>query len=379
MSDTFPGAGPGDRRGTARWQPGPLAGFRLGSWLRLLRENAWGVDRDYLPRALAATVGATATSVLAPVDAMLARRPIDEDAWRRPLFVVGLPRSGTTWLFELLALDPRRCFPTMLDAFNPHSMLTLRALGAERVLGGVRPKKRFMDAVRTHWLGPFEDEFALVASTRIGPAAALFFPRSREKRRGEAILSRAPEEARLRFRSALAGFTRKLVLLHGRPVLLKSPAHLARIPDILAVFPEARFVAIFRDPADQLTSFRSMDAAPDGDWCALQRDLGSERGSGYGPAAILDEYFRTCGDVQPGHLVEIRYEDLVAAPEKVVDGIYRDLGLPGRDEICERVRADLAARPRYEAGGRPPLDAESRAMLRDLYRPLYERGMYPLP
>lgn len=115
MEDSRPTASSAPvRRGTARWQPGPLAGFRFSSWVRLLRENRWDVDREYLPRAVVATLGAAATSLLAPVDARLARRPVDEEALAHPLFVLGLPRSGTTFLFELLSLDPGFCFPTTI-------------------------------------------------------------------------------------------------------------------------------------------------------------------------------------------------------------------------------------------------------------------------
>ena len=53
-------------------------------------------------------------------------------------------------------------------------------------------------------------------------------------------------------------FLRKLTLKYGRPLVLKSPPHTARIRLLLGLFPDARFVHIHRDPYVVFRSTRHM-------------------------------------------------------------------------------------------------------------------------
>lgn len=102
------------------------------------------MDATYLPRAVLMTLGTAVTSCLKLVEERIPLDPIDESTWRRPVFVFGLPRSGTTHLYQSLARDSRFAFPTRLDCFNPHTFLTLRRLGVCRLLGLLPREKWFM-------------------------------------------------------------------------------------------------------------------------------------------------------------------------------------------------------------------------------------------
>lgn len=352
-------------------QPAFLTGFTLPDWVRLLRAHRWQVDAEYLPRALVATLGASGTSLLKPFDDRVQLDAVHEEAWRRPVFILGLGRSGTTHLFHLLADDPQFCFPTRFDCHNPHTFLTLRRLGVHRLLGLLPATKRYMDNMKTGWLSPTEDKVALCILTSSGVRMQRVFPRTFDRSR-EATGARWDIDVQHPgFGEALANFSRKLVKLHGRRPLLKSPDHTTVIPDILRVFPEARFVTILRDPYSQYSSDAAMDRSMARQWSALQRPAGvPDETRLEWITAVLQRYLDTRGLIPKGHLVEIRYRDLVADRVRTLERLYDGLGMA----MPERFR--VAEESRYRRNQHPELPPEVKDRIREAYRPFVAAGLF---
>ena len=340
-----------------------LAGFTFPDWLRMLRRHEWQVDAIFLPRAATATLGTVVTSLLKPFDDACRMDPRDEAAWRKPIFILGHPRSGTTHLFNLLARDGRFAHPTQLDVYHPHTFITLRRLGLHRILGALPHRRRAMDAVRVGWLSPAEDSIALTILAGTGGMLPGVFRRTAP---GEDM----PAE---QFRAVLGAFTRKLVHIHRRPLLLKSPGHTLRIPDILAVFPEARFVTILRDPEAVLASAIGLARTAAMVWMALQwpppRRIDKMVDS---LGRSLDAYFDTRSLIPPANLVEVRHEDLVGDEAGTLAKIYAGLGLTPTTPPAVR---DAGSRP-YARNVHPQLDDAVRVRLRSACRRLYEAGWY---
>lgn len=342
-----------------------LGGFTFSGWLRFLQKHGSQVDAFFLPRASTATVGTIATSLIKPIDDAYRWDPRDEAAWRRPMFILGHGRSGTTHLFNLLARDPQFAFPTQLDVFNPHTFITLRRLGLDQVLGLLPKRKRAMDAVRVGWLSPGEDSIALNVLSGRGAKMQSIFPRA------SAWEDMTSEE----FRAALTAFTRKLVHIHHRPLLLKSPEHTKRVRDILNVFPAACFVMIFRNPETLLASIVKTAQSPAMVWNALQWPsprtmenlIESVRES-------IDAYFEAKPFIPPGQLVELRHEDLVQDEAGTLASIYSKLGLTGDPASLELSRRP-PDRP-YQSTAHAPLDEPTRASLRLACRRLHEARWY---
>ena len=342
-----------------------LGGFTFPDWLRMLGDQCWQVDAVFLPRSVLATLGAAMTSLVKPLDDACRMDSRDDAAWRRPTFILGHGRSGTTHLFNLLARDPRFAHATHLEVFNPHTFITLRRLGLQHVLRMLPTRRRAMDDVRVGWLSPAEDSIALTVLGCQGGKLQSIFPRTA-----------APEElAAEPFRAALAAFTRKLVHVHHRPLLLKSPEHTVRIRDILAVFPEARFVMIFRDPEAVMASIYNSARSAGMVWNALQwpsswpiEEVIDSVGSS------IDAYFDAKPLIPPGNLVEVRHEDLVADEAGTLGTIYAGLGLapPPAGQPASR---GASARP-YRRTAHPQLDAAVRDRLQLRCRRLHAAGWY---
>jgi hypothetical protein len=147
-----------------RFGPGLLAGITLGRWLRVLRENHFSVDRPYWGRAAAITFASVPNTLLAAWEKWFYGRKIRNTRVAPPLFILGIWRSGTTHLHNLLAQDDRFAYPTTYQVSYPHTFLTTERIYA-RFLGLFLPKKRPMDDVAFGFAEPQEDEFALCSLT----------------------------------------------------------------------------------------------------------------------------------------------------------------------------------------------------------------------
>ena len=118
---------------------------------------------------------------------------------------------------------------------------------------------------------PQEDEFALNCLTQMSPLLGWTFPRrAAHYDRFLTFRDCAPAEI-ARWQTALHWFVQKLTYKHGRPLVLKSPCHTARIRLLLEVFPDAKFVHIHRNPYDVFHSSLHLLRTDGDSWWTLQR------------------------------------------------------------------------------------------------------------
>ncbi len=351
-----------------------LSGCTARDWAAILRENRGRVHLPFFPRAAAISLETVATSLLASVEPNPQLTAPQQALWDQTIFVLGLPRSGTTLLQNWLAANPELTYPTRLDCFNPHTFLTLRRLGLGRLLGQIPARKRSLDNVKMGWSSPDEDEFALTVLAAAGPWLGVVFGERRDHYREQCPLNPRWQGAP-RWKAALERFTRKLVWLHNQPLVLKSPLHTMRIPDILEVFPQARFVTIFRHPHEQCRSTMSV-ARQKSIWPALQTYRPEEREYFEYNQRILDRYFETRNLIPSANLVEVTYESLVASPAETLRQIHEKLGLPGLQTLLERVAHDNSHRE-YQKNQHQELTPDERERALKLSQPLLKAGFYP--
>ncbi len=356
-----------------------LTGFKWVDWRRLLEQNAPATGPRYRLRAAKVAVASLLNSGLAALEPAACLTPDLEELWQAPVFLLGLPRSGTTFLQQLLARNPQLVTPSRVDCFNPWTFVTLHRLGVARLLALLPHEGRGLDQVQIGWSSPEEDEFALTILAAEGPWLAAVFP-SRDDHHRRCYPGAPGWNGAGRWRQALHLFTRKLVGLHGRRLLLKSPLHTGRLPDLLHVFPRARFVTILRDPREQ---FRSAIDVPRSarEWVALE-----EAAPGRTPAILdteralqrllTERYFATRSLIPAGHLHEMTYEDLVADPIQTLRRLHEQLALPGWDATEPRLRAE----PSWQSYRRNParaLTPDERRMIPSTYQALFSAGFYP--
>ena len=143
--------------------PGGFSGTTFGDWLRVLRNNRFAIDAKFWPRAALISGNSVVNSLVRHWERLRYGGAIAGTPVHPPLFILGIWRSGTTHLHNLLAKDDRFAFPNTYEVLYPHTFLTTEPIGS-RVMQWMMPPTRPMDNVRSGIGEPQEDEFALVAS-----------------------------------------------------------------------------------------------------------------------------------------------------------------------------------------------------------------------
>lgn len=283
-----------------------------------------------------------------------ARHPeVAEQVIERPLLVVGLPRTGTTLLYELLAQDPAHRAPLSWELDDP-CPATASPLAADDPR--IKRCERRMGALRA-----MSPDFQI-----IHPIGALL-PQ-------ECLVATAYAFLSVRFEICfdVAGYQRWLtkqemgfayethfeILQHlqsrrePKRWILKSPGHLATFDTILERYPDAMMVQTHRDPQKAIPSVASLYANMRS---IATEDLQLER---LGPQVVetwstyLDEGIRrrAARPDAAGQILDIQYRDLIADPIACVRQVYRHFDLQLQDSTVQRMRAHLALNPRHRFG-----------------------------
>lgn len=340
---------PGERRSGAplegggrlegvRWRPVFWHGMGLKAWSRLALDNRLAVTPrpSYLWCFVSISLISILNSLGRGLTDLVYRRQLRQSQPRPdPIVILGHWRSGTTFLHELLMLDPRHAAPTTFQCFVPGHFPITEAI-FQRFLGWLLPSRRPMDNIMLGWDSPQEDEFAIMNLGAPSPYRRIAFPNNIDPEPSGLDLMRLSPAERQHWKQALTVFLRRVTLKEPRRLILKSPTHTARISTLLAMFPEARFIHIVRNPYAVVPSTKRT-------WQALHHtqslqahltvDLETQIFNDY--HEMRQAYKRDSQLLSPSQLCELRYEDLVQNPIEAIRSIYHTLQL-GDFSIIER-------------------------------------------
>ncbi|MEQ8208587.1 MAG: sulfotransferase [Lacipirellulaceae bacterium] len=352
-------------------------GMRAGTWFSYLAKNRFSISPSRVPMSLAISAFSFANSAMAAADSLLFSRQVNEVKFEQPpLFILGHWRSGTTFLHELLIRDPRHNYPTTYQCFAPHHFLLSEKLltpWTEFLLPGRRP----MDNMAAGWRRPQEDEFALENLGVPTPYASMMFPNHGEVFRDYLTLENVSETKRTAWKQELKRFFQRIALRDPRRLVVKSPAHTARVATLLELFPDAKFVHITRDPAELFVStvqlWRSLNAV---------QGIHLPKDESWVEEYVLDSFERMYAafakdreQLSERQLVEVRYEELASNPKTELQRIYDQLELGGFAAAEEPVDAYLEQIKNYRPN-RHEIDDSLRTRLRERWGWYYEEYGY---
>jgi hypothetical protein len=224
---------------------------------------------------------------------------------------------------------------------------------------------------------PFEEEFALATTCRLSPYLGWAFPGREEHYDRYLTLRGIPAEELERWKRALRRFLQAVSLKTGRPLILKSPTHTARVRLLLEMFPGARFVHIHRDPYTVFLSTRHMVeiAYSTANLRAYNfADLDERILRTY--RLLHDVYFEERGLIPAGCLHDLAYEDLERDPVGEVSRIYARLGLPDFAPVRPALEKYLERVRNYRKNEHRELPADLRTRIRKEWAPCFEEWGY---
>lgn len=269
-----------------------------------------------------------------------------------PLFVLGLWRSGTTYLHELLTASLGWGSPQTWQCFNPSGFLLN---GRPRIATANRP----MDAVVVDTRSPQEDEFVLLA--RGTDSAYRFFLDPRRWREVMPAISfeRWQCDSEGPWANDLRTFLNWCDVTGHGPMVVKSPGHIFRVAALRKIWPDAKRVWIVRDPLEVWHSNLRM-------WHAMATRYALWDWGATDLTDFLNECFKAYSQVLERVLVNPRqladvvvpYDHLVAKPDKSLRAIIEAIGLSTctSPERISQAAARFARPVRTSIGIQPPAE-----------------------
>lgn len=318
------------------------------AWLRTVSEHRFRIQPARIPLAGLITLTTLGQSLLGLTERALfgravARTVIDPP----PVFILGHWRSGTTLLHELLGADPRHTCPTNYQCFCPQHFL-LSSCFLKPVLRAITPAQRPQDNMDFDLDLPQEDECALNVLGASATYRGMAFACEPCLRMEEFDVELQEPGLRRRWEAALGRFLQKVYYARPGRLIIKSPPHTFRVPTLLRLFPEARFVYLRRNPYRVFLSTMNLWRSVAQLYSLQAREFRGLENYVLDVFEQMDATFeRTRGLIPPGRLHELSFEQVVRDPVETVRALYAQLELGDFSGAAPAVEAYLHSRASY--------------------------------
>jgi len=276
------------------------------------------------------------------------RPQIANEAIRAPVFITGLPRTGTTLLHGLLTQDPENRVPMTWEVMYP-----------------ARPAPAGIDAIRK------KTNARLAWVNRLAPGFDRIHPVEADLPQ-ECIAITALAFMSIQFHtthnvssyqnwfergSQSPGYAFHHRLLQhlqdhrsGQRWVLKAPGHLFALAELLTQYPDARIVQTHRDPLRVVASMASLATILKRAFsnAADPRQIGRDWADRW--AGALERFLNTRDTAPANQFLDVSYGQLVTAPLETVEEVYEFLGCRLTNTARNRMRVYLDRYPKNKHG-----------------------------
>ena len=265
-----------------------------------------------------------------------------DEVIEEPIIVTGQGRSGTSILFELLALDPDARSISAWDATNPVPDTD----DVSRLIARTEPEQEFWSDIQPEYAAIHEhrSDLPVECITAMLPSFASF-----QWWMENAVPSWAPDfMASLQFHATFLK-----ILQYGKPKknwVLKTPVYLFALDLVFEFFPDAWVLLTHRDPLKTMPSGMSTLASvrwQRSDTVDLE-NLTAGAAGGFDLIAQIKQR-RDAGDF-PDRIADVHFLDQMRDPTSGIRAAYAKLGRPFEETHAERIRSYVDAKPKGKFG-----------------------------
>ena len=268
------------------------------------------------------------------------RRPVP------PIIVMGLPRSGTTFLHRLLGADPRNRGLYLWELIHPAPSMNgpdRRRFVAAIESGIARSLMIHMDHIHVIADSEYEECIWLTLTTFHSLAFYVMAP----------VFSYVEW---FRRQPQLRIYEEYLELLKifqaqtpTRRLTLKAPAHTGSLPEIRRVIPEAILVQTHRNPLDVMNSLNSLMYFAH---CTVSKQVDVRKMAECNLGILESEIQRNLLSRKDSGIAvhDIFYEEILVDPFAVVLKLYNAHGIEMTPEAENRMRQFIAMNPQHKHG-----------------------------
>ncbi|MCW5556668.1 MAG: sulfotransferase [Verrucomicrobiae bacterium] len=272
---------------------------------------------------------------------------------RRPLVVVGLPRSGTTLLHRMLSQDPANRVPLTWESMLPSPP-------PERATYPTDRRIEFAER-QVGWFLRIAPEFQRIhpVGARLAEECVMLMSHSFASYQFDTMYRIPSYQAWMERQDLRGAYRIHRQLLQqlqwrcpGERWVLKAPNHLFALPALVETYPDVGLIWTHRSPADVIPSLAS-----------LVTELRRVFSDSVDPSTVGPEVSRVWKDglqrglqaldrgVVPANRVQhVGYSELAADPVGAVRRLYAQFEIPFTAEFESRLRAFLQEFPRGRFG-----------------------------
>jgi hypothetical protein len=271
----------------------------------------------------------------------------------KPLFIVGLPRTGSTLLHHLLAQDPESRVAQAWEVMSPSPPPEAARYATDPRIERAARQLAWFDALAPDFktIHPLGAQLALECIAIMSPTfLSPRFHTTYHVPTYQDWLERQDLRPAYRFHRE---FLQQLQWrTPGARWVLKAPAHLFAFDALLEIYPDARIVQTHRDPVTVLASVASLTAV-------LQRaftdtldalEIGHEVSRRWTNGLDRAMQLRRSGRVPADRFLDVHYHEMLRDPMGVVERLYAHFDMPLSANAAAAMRAHLDQNPKDKHG-----------------------------
>ncbi|NET37916.1 MAG: sulfotransferase [Cyanothece sp. SIO1E1] len=265
----------------------------------------------------------------------------------KKLFIVGCPRSGTTWLARMLSLHPdviaadseSHAYPLIYDPFTylpkwnlqrrfQSKKWLLRNYGLMPLLIGIQPKHIWHGILRSYKIYQKVNEVGL----------HFFVTYAELQQLVHAVGSKDANDlvkAEYLIAHIFDHFFQRVGGLKGQTLVEKTPMHIRHVNVILNHFPEAKVIEMIRDGRDVCVSHAAL--AKGKRWASRKNAI--DVMCQWKRCIELGEKFRADASIAD-RIHSVRYEQLRAHPQDELGQIFEFAGLNWSEALRNQIVAE---------------------------------------
>lgn len=297
------------------------------------RRNLWGQILDHLIQRLRL------------VDLWTRHPEILAEPIEQPIFIVGLPRSGTTFLQQLLAQDPAMRVTPFWEQLNPlpdHDA----AIRPPDDAALIEKARRNIEGLRLHAPGLLDMHQLAVDQPEeeiylLGPAfASMVYEWVYILPQFAAWYAKADHTKGYRFFRCILQALQWM--RGGGRWLLKAPQHMEQIRPLMSAFPDALFVETLRDPVTAAISNASLSSYGQ----RIRTDHPNPHLAGQSNVTIIERLVTRLLADQPEddeRFLPIHFDRLLADPLNAARTVYQAAALPLSCAVESRMQGYVSA------------------------------------
>jgi len=289
------------------------------------------------------------------VELELARNPeIEKQEIREPVFIIGMPRTGTTIFHALLNKDPNHRSPLAWECLLPYPAATPIKFHDNDQIKAVRKDfdQLFMlvpDFLKKHYMAADEPQECIGITalnfTSFQPSAQLYLPSYMDWFFNESDMLDT-----MRFHKRFLQYIQSGGMKAER-WLLKTPVHLMRLKEIFEVYPDARIIMTHRHPENVVASTASLISSVR----SLYSDNEDPVRTGHEQANTWSLYFKRFLESRKSlnkenQIIDLHFEDFVSDQVATAKKIYKKFNWQLTDDTIEKFNEFLKENPKDKHG-----------------------------